>query len=190
MTETEQLLKAVVERAAADTAAGARAAAPLPGAASPETLARAEADLGFALPPLLAGLYARVADGGFGPGYGLRPLDEAVAEYRDLRKTSSIPAPAGAAEGPGPGAADWRWPEGVLPIGDWGCAMLACVDCRSEGGPVLLFEPNAGIPDHAWYEDAPSLAAWLHTWLAGSGWYEEEADGLDLRPWEAYRSRL
>jgi hypothetical protein len=67
--------------------------------------------------------------------------------------------------------------------------MLVCVDCRSEGSHVLLFEPNADMPDHAWYQDAPSLAAWLRTWLAGSGWYEEDAEGRDLRPWEVYRSR-
>lgn len=49
---------------------------------------------------------------------------------------------------------DWPWPEGVLPISHWGCAMYACVDCHSPGATVLLFEPNGGDCDHSWFVDS------------------------------------
>lgn len=64
--------------------------------------------------------------------------------------------------------------------------MYACVDCQSPEGRVLLFEPNA---DDAWYVDAPDLSTWLHTWLDGTGWYEESNDGMDMDPWPDFRIR-
>ncbi|MFJ8791020.1 SMI1/KNR4 family protein [Streptomyces sp. NPDC102462] len=181
MTEIEQLLTQV--------AAQARTSRPwgwpsLPKPVEPAAPARAEAALGFALPPLLASLYSRIADGGFGPEYGLLPLLDsppsgepaAVAQYLTNREE-------------GRKDPDWPWPEGVLPISHWGCGMYACVDCRTPEATVLLYEPNADEADHAWYVDAPSLTDWLHAWLEGTGWYEESNDGMDLEPWADFRSR-
>jgi hypothetical protein len=181
MTEIEQLLDRV--------AAEARTSRPwgwdsLPEPVSPDTLARAEAALGFGLPPLLAALYSRIGDGGFGPEYGLLPLLEgpprgerpAVVQYVDNRKV-------------GEKDPDWPWPAGVLPISHWGCGMYACVDSRSAQGTVLLFEPNADEAGRAWYVDAPSLADWLRGWLDGTGWYEEAGEGMDLEPWPEFRAR-
>jgi len=67
--------------------------------------------------------------------------------------------------------------------------MYACVDCQSPDGTVLLFDPNPDHAHHAWYVDAPDLATWLHTWLEGTGWYEESNDGGDLPPWPDFRIR-
>jgi hypothetical protein len=44
--------------------------------ASRDAIARVASRLGFSLPPLLQRLYLEVADGGFGPGYGLFPAEE------------------------------------------------------------------------------------------------------------------
>ncbi|MFJ6571521.1 SMI1/KNR4 family protein [Streptomyces sp. NPDC091292] len=181
MTEIEQLLTRLAVRARETRPWGWSS---LPDPVDAESVARAEAALGFPLPPLLAALYLRIGDGGFGPEYGLLPLLEgfpagempAVAQYLDHRKD--------ARDDP-----SWPWPEGLLPISHWGCGMYACVDCLSEDAPVLLFEPNADEADHAWYLDAPSLADWLRTWLDGAGWYEEANDGPDLAPWAGFRSR-
>ncbi|MFG2649880.1 SMI1/KNR4 family protein [Streptomyces sp. NPDC048436] len=171
MTEIEELLDRV--------AAEAKTARPwgwdaLPVPASARTLAAAEAALGFPLPPLLAALYTGIGDGGFGPEYGLLPLLEGV---------SSGGEPSAVTMYEGMRASDWGWPEGVLPISHWGCGMYACVDSRSDTAPVLLFEPNGGDPEHAWFIDAPSLADWLTIWLDGTGWYEEDNEGADLPPW-------
>ncbi|MFI1396249.1 SMI1/KNR4 family protein [Streptomyces sp. NPDC020681] len=181
MTEIEQLLDRVATQARNNHPWGWDS---LPEPVSGETIARAEAALGFALPSLLASLYSRIGDGGFGPEYGLLPLLEgpprgerpAVVQYLANRKD-------------GEQDPDWAWPAGVLPISHWGCGMYACVDARSENGTVLLFEPNADEADHAWYVDAPSLADWLRGWLDGTGWYEEANDGMDLEAWPDFRTR-
>lgn len=92
MTEHEQLLTQVAAKARNTRPWGWPS---LPEPADAATLARAEAALGFALPPLLAELYLRIADGGFGPEYGLLPLLDsepsgepaAVAQYLANRES-------------------------------------------------------------------------------------------------------
>ncbi|MEU7729640.1 SMI1/KNR4 family protein [Streptomyces sp. NPDC040724] len=180
MTDIDQLLHDVAAKAPLALPFGA---ASLRAPASAEEVAQAEAALGFTLPPLLAGLYTRVADGGFGPEYGLFPLlddngrgPSAVSSYLARRS-------GGQTDG-------WGWPEGVLPIADWGCFMLACVDCRDDDAAVLLFEPNAATPEFAWYVDAPSLAGWLRGWLDGTAWYcNAEGEEENMTPWPHYGAR-
>lgn len=181
MTEIEQLLTRVAQEARNSRPWGWPS---LPEPVDADTLDRTEATLGFALPPLLAALYRRIGDGGFGPEYGLLPLLDsapsgepaAVAQYLANRED-------------GRKDPDWPWPEHVLPISHWGCGMYACVDCRDQAGPVLLYEPNADIADHAWYVDAPSLTDWLTGWLDGTSWYDESNDGMELAPWNEFRIR-
>ncbi|MGP3687868.1 SMI1/KNR4 family protein [Streptomyces sp. IBSNAI002] len=174
MNETEQLLEQVADRVRTSVREHGMA---LPAPLGSEETARAEGILGFALPPLLAGLYLRVGDGGFGPEQGLLPLRQAVRTYGAQRESG------------------WRWPEGVLPIADFGCGMFVCVDCRSETAQVLLFDPNPGEPDLAWSIDTPSLAGWLRGWLDGTAWFCEESrlgeeTDLELAPWTAFRFRI
>ncbi|MEV0930455.1 SMI1/KNR4 family protein [Streptomyces phaeochromogenes] len=181
MTEIEQLLASVSTEARNSRPWGWPS---LPEPVDAATLARAESTLGFTVPPLLAALYLRIGDGGFGPEYGLLPLLDSppsgepavVAQYLAHRES-------------GRKDPEWPWPEGVLPISHWGCGMYACVDCRTPEATVLLFEPNADEADHAWYVDAPTLTAWLHIWLDGTGWYDESHDGADLEPWVDFRIR-
>uniref|UniRef100_A0AAU2JU75 SMI1/KNR4 family protein n=1 Tax=Streptomyces sp. NBC_00049 TaxID=2903617 RepID=A0AAU2JU75_9ACTN len=174
MNETEQLLEQVADRVR-NSARGRET--PLPAPPATGEIDRAEAILGFALPTLLTRLYARVGDGGFGPEQGLLPVSRIVGTYEAQR------------------ASGWRWPEGVLPIADFGCAMYACVDCRSDTAQVLLFDPNTGEPDLAWSVDTPSLAGWLRGWLDGTAWFCEESglgeeSDLELAPWAEFRSRI
>lgn len=174
MNETEQLLEQVADRVRNSARGHGRApTAPL----GAEEIARAEGILGFALPPLLAGLHTRVGDGGYGPGQGLLPLRQSVRTYEAQRGSG------------------WRWPEGVLPAADFGCGVYACVDCRSPTAQVLLFDPSPGEPDLAWSLDAPSLVVWLNGWLDGTAWFcegsavGEEVD-LEQVPWTGFRSRI
>ncbi|RST01299.1 SMI1/KNR4 family protein [Streptomyces sp. WAC07149] len=170
MNETEQLLKQVTDRVRDSARERGK---PLPAPLRDGEAERAEQALGFALPPLLAALYTRIGDGGFGPEYGLLPLRQAIAEYEGGR------------------ASDWGWPEGVLPIADLGCGMSACVDCRSEDARILLFEPNPGDRDLAWYLKSPSLAGWLRAWLDSTGWFREEwdEDEMEVTPWPEFSAR-
>ena len=181
MTDIDSLIRRIVIRANDDNA-------DLPAPADEGRLAEAEATVGFALHPLLARLYRDVADGGFGPDYRLLPLlgpgSSVVSEYLERRERSI--------------GVEWpEWPEGLVPILTWGCAMYAAVDCHSEQGQVLLFEPNpysGGTWDECWFRYSESLAAWLEAWLAGAGWAEVNNQGgeefVELDLWEQAASRL
>ncbi|WP_128379243.1 SMI1/KNR4 family protein [Streptomyces cavernae] len=175
MTENEQLLSRVADAARTNRPWGWPS---LPAPVDPATVARAESALGFGLPPLLAALYLRIGDGGFGPEYGLLPLLDSPPSGEPAAVRQYLANRENARQDP-----DWPWPEGVLPISHWGCGMYACVDCCSPLATVLLYEPNADDSAHSWYVDAPGLTDWLTAWLDGTGWYEESNDGADLEPW-------
>ncbi|MDN0193679.1 SMI1/KNR4 family protein [Streptomyces sp. S.PNR 29] len=181
MTETEQLLARVAAKARNTRPWGWTS---LPEPVDAATLARAEATLGFRLPPLLAELYLRIGDGGFGPEYGLLPLLDSPPAGEPAAVVQYLANRASGRQDP-----DWPWPEGVLPISHWGCAMYACVDCHAPEATVLLFEPNPGDPDRAWFVDAPSLRDWLHAWVDGTGWYDEMNEELEMQPWTDTRIR-
>ncbi|WP_406067719.1 SMI1/KNR4 family protein [Streptomyces sp. NBC_01020] len=121
MTDIDDLVQRVATRAASDSK-------DLPEPVDEALIAEAEGQLGIALHPLLARLYREVADGGFGPDYRLLPLlgsgSSVVGEYLTRREASV-------------GVEHPEWPEGVVPILTWGCAMYAGVDCLSEDGQVL-----------------------------------------------------
>jgi hypothetical protein len=144
----------------------------------------AEQRLGFRLHPLLAVIYGEFANGGFGPDHQLLSLidgptsEQAVDRYLDARQ--------------GYAGTEWAWPEGVLPILHWGCGMYACVDCRSDQGTVLLFEPNPGDPDEAWYIDSVSLQGWFEHYINDTGWWNRAEEGDepgDMPPWTDARAR-
>jgi hypothetical protein len=143
----------------------------MPAPLRPDEIAVAEQRLGFRLHPLLTAIYGGLANGGFGPDYQFLSLidgptsEQAVEHYIDARNSNA--------------GTPWAWPEGVLPILTWGCGMYACVDCRSDHGTVLLFEPNPGDPDAAWYVDSPSLEAWLEHYVNDTGWWNRAEEGED-----------
>ena len=150
---------------------------PMPTIAPPATPAdadAAEALLGFPLPPLVRALYTEIGNGGWGPGYGLLRLldgdsgdrmddeDSLVSWARWHRRYSP--------HRPGePG-----WPEGVVPLVEWGCHYTSCVDCLDPACPVYFYDNDVvasrgGIspPDYL-YPQAGSLAGWLSAWLDGA----------------------
>lgn len=139
--------------------------------ASTTTIEIAEAELGFALPPLLVRLYCEVGDGLFGPGGRLLPLvdgadETVVGEYNAFM---------GKRDDSG-----FAWPAGVVPILTWGSGMYAAVDCLSDKAPVRLFEPNdvseADDWANAWYTDAEDLGSWLESWMSTDAWFSEHAN--------------
>jgi len=126
----------------------------------------AEAQLGFTLPLLLKDIYLHVANGGFGPGYGLLGIHGGAYEpigdkqytmldlYKAFRNRRKNPP----------------WPDFLLPIAYWGCEIYSCVDCQLSEAPVFAFDPNRH-GDGPWRCDcrlhANSLTEWLRRWLDG-----------------------
>lgn len=127
----------------------------LPAPASEAEFIAAEADLGISIPQALRQIYSEVADGGFGPGGGLFSLARAVREYSDLRREPVGPQKQ-------------SWPELLLPLVD-AEPGYDCLDLAT--GEVIAWDPEEieGYSDAVWRrsfkEVAPSLAAWLESWL-------------------------
>ncbi|MGO1078235.1 SMI1/KNR4 family protein [Inquilinus sp. CA228] len=134
--------------------------------ADPNDIADDERQLGFSFPPLLKRIYTEIGNGGFGPGYGLIGLTNGVPDdtgktgpaiYRQLRD--------GASEDP-----FCEWPERLLPICHWGCAILSCVDCSDPNFRVQIFDPNVHDGDDwadAFFEESPSFEEWIGAWASG-----------------------
>lgn len=166
---SDALVQQLKARAAEpSTATDMGMAVSVPSPMTEDELRAVEAILGFALPELLRRLYGEVANGGFGPAYGLLGLRggalnedrlDAIGVYLRFRATD--------AHDP-----HWRWPERLLPLGHLGCGMFLCVDCTSPDGSLVWFEPNPheqGAPwDDSFIPFPVDLAGWLQRWLAGA----------------------
>lgn len=135
-----------------------------------QDLDTAEEELGYPLPPLLRALYTQVANGGFGPGYGLPQIRDHALRKKDdsawerysrpvnlaiyLRKTSS----SAYFEVP-----DYAWPDNLFGICDWGCGIVSYLDCVSG----QIFRGEAGRNGNIFCHEADSLYEWLDLWLNG-----------------------
>jgi hypothetical protein len=136
----------------------------LPSPATPQEVGELEDVTGLRLPQFLREAYLSIANGCFGPGFGLLPLtrhpcDEAEETALELYQSFRQPDPEDPA---------WAWPKNLLPICDWGCAIRSCVDCDSGAGVVIRFDPNSHGPGVRWEsafeEESPSIRAWLVDW--------------------------
>lgn len=130
-----------------------------------DALATVEDQLAFALPPVLSEVYRRVANGGFGPGYGLMGVGangfaDDQGQTADARYALFRAPDSGLAE----------WPDGVLPICHFGCGVYHCV--RATRGDVLVWEPNVWQegtpPDTALFLTGTPLLAWFDRWSRGA----------------------
>jgi hypothetical protein len=130
-----------------------------PPPASTTEIEEAESLVGAPLPRLLKGLYA-VANGGFGPGYGLLGLRGGFTD--DLHRTG-IDILDGVPRGLWPGM-----PAGLLPLCHWGCAIYSFVHCPS--GRLYGWDPNPVEPDDdvPFFEQEYLLDDWIKAWLDGS----------------------
>jgi hypothetical protein len=126
----------------------------LPSMTTAEKIAGVEARLGFALPELLRRLYTEVADGGFGPGYGLVGIEGDRNSYlgssladsydyylKESNKEFGVP-----------------WQPKLLPILTWGCGIVSCVDCANPSYPVYFLDPGDHCLDDPGLEVTLELA--------------------------------
>jgi len=132
---------------------------------SEETLAAAESRLGFPLPPLVGSLYTRVADGGYGPGYGVIQLDGhdyTLVESRLRMNLETVP--------------EWIWPERLVEFVNWGCHYFSGIDCAHPSCPVFFYNPDSAVGDASLADclirEADSLEEWLSAWLDGARLWE------------------
>jgi hypothetical protein len=122
--------------------------------ASIEAVEEAEGIIGRPLPSILRSLYLSVANGGFGPGYGVLGVRDGHED--DTRRTAV-------------GLFEQRWwvrPNIVLwPLCHWGCAIYSLVNCNSADGAIWAFDPNPGPVEEAVFPQELSLHDWFERWL-------------------------
>lgn len=133
---------------------------------------RAEAQVGFSFPSLLRRIYLEIANGGFGPGYGLLGVaggatsgqgDEIVKAYLNIR---TLPEDVFGEP----------YPVGRLLIAEWGCATWAAIDALKEECPVFAFDLALAVRgdiSRAFVPHRGSFGEWLEAWLNGSSMSEE-----------------
>ncbi|MDG6103743.1 hypothetical protein Daura_24505 [Dactylosporangium aurantiacum] len=117
--------------------------------ATPEALRAVEDAAGAPLPALLRRCYLELGNGGFGPGYGLRPAGPGP---RTLR----------------PAALEWRWSlveASLLLICDWGCGIASLIDLHDPDGPMWALDPNdSDAPEDALFQEEITFTEWLGRW--------------------------
>jgi hypothetical protein len=119
------------------------------------------------LPSGLSRLYLEVANGGFGPGYGLLGLaGGASTSHKETLETEYALKRQSDPQDP-----HWKWPSGLVPAFELGCGMFLCVDALSAKCDVVVFEPNPhedGTPwSDAFFHSPHALPVWLESWLNG-----------------------
>ncbi|MGV3722236.1 MAG: SMI1/KNR4 family protein [Actinomycetota bacterium] len=146
----------------------------------PEQVDAFEREFGFQLPTLVRRLYTEVANGGYGPNWGIirlwsppgadferwweQPMSvEAwLRFYRQEREKNEPPG-------------YWRhWPEPSIRFCEVGCNISICVDCATDQGRVFMDDPNRGEdPRDCFLPVADSVEEWLLEWLE-KPWPEEK----------------
>jgi hypothetical protein len=151
--------------------------------ASEKQVRATEARLGFTLPFVLKALYMNIANGGFGPGAGLRGVeggyngDNYEGTLADLYPTEVKP---GQVFDLAPNQQEWlvlpegRWPRRVLCLGDMGCVQTACVDAGSSQMSLLVVtaEDRHALEPLPW-----TLEEWLWRWVRGESLLERYPPG-------------
>jgi hypothetical protein len=133
----------------------------------------AESAIGFRLPSLLIGIYTKIANGGFGPGYGVMGVAGGFTD--DLQQT--IVDAYKSYDATQPGEPAWKWPHGWVPFCHWGCIIYSVLDCLRPPHPVYFMgmadkQPDAPM-DSIIHPHKPSLALWLDDWMDGKNLWAE-----------------
>jgi hypothetical protein len=136
---------------------------PLPEPATRQAVEVAEARMGLSLPPLLVRLWTEVANGGFGPAYGLFGVDnEPASRFREIFQSIPDAYVRWIADG------SLKWRLKIVPICDWGCGMETGVNCSTAEGSI--FHLSASFRRL----DGYTFAQWMEDWVKGVDLYERD----------------
>lgn len=119
--------------------------------AKPDVVLEAQHAMGCDMYPLHRRLFEEIANGGFGPGYGLiglpgGTLDDEGRSLVELREILWIDS-------------ETPMPPPVVPLCEWGCGIWSCID--GETGAVLTMD-EYGLKDIG-----QSFPSWLEDWVSG-----------------------
>lgn len=143
--------------------------------------------LGVLLPPVLRACYTELANGGFGPGYGLRSLID-VCEYPDdlvesylsiceVHEVLDMDMMTASQGGTHTFTIPFeQWVRAALPLVEEGCAMTLCLDITS--GSIFRASPSATGETFRYI--APTFEALLGLWLSDELYLHEKSHSLFL----------
>ncbi|MFM9578131.1 SMI1/KNR4 family protein [Streptomyces caniscabiei] len=139
----------------------------LPDPAVAATVAEAERQIGFEIPPLLKRLYLEAANGGFGPGDGVLgvPGGEWNGDWSDI-----VHIHKAIQEDP-----DENFPSCYIWLYEWGCGIWSLIDCRSPSGFMWAWDPNDGV-DKALFAVGMDFKEWMVCALEGRLEIPEKSD--------------
>ena len=130
-----------------------------------------ERTLGFRLPTLVRRLYTEVADGRYGPSWGVIRLRSPAGTdpMRWWEQPMSVEAwtlheRLARQECP-PSAFCPDFPERAIRFCEEGCNISMWLDCTTEAARVFVDDPNSYGDDYAHETVAESLDQWLTAWL-------------------------
>lgn len=163
----EELIKSIQKRAANPKKIHdmSRGMSPVPVLSAPAALEQirlTEAALGFDLPPVYKDVVGKIANGSFGPGYGMFGVEGGHGDF-DGKSLLELYVQSHT-----PGAKGYLplLPEKMLPLCNWGCGMYSCMDCTDPAGPVYYFNPDIHVLDDDGLEstfiDADGTKIWVY----------------------------
>ena len=133
----------------------------------------AQLALGFRLPRLLSDIYTTLANGGFGPGYGVMGVS---GGFTDDMQQSIVDAYRSYVVTP-PDEPTWIWPRGLVPFCHWGCIVYSVLDCLRPPNPVHFIAIGDKKLDESMdsiiHPHKASLAQWLDDWMEGKDLWKE-----------------
>lgn len=132
-----------------------------------------EKRLGVALPPVLRSCYTELANGGFGPGAGLRSLideceypDDLVESYLsicEVHEVLDLDMMTASQGGTHTFTIPFeQWVRAALPLIEEGCALTLCLDTTS--GSIFRASPSATGETFEYI--APTFEAMIGLWLS------------------------
>jgi SMI1-KNR4 cell-wall len=147
--------------------------------ATDSAVSDAERALALSLPRFYVRLLTEVANGGFGPGYGVVGLPPEGYWDSDMGGGSVVETYASQRE-----VEDrrYRTPVGLICLCNWGCATYSYLDCVSSEGRVVTAEPVETSVRYT--ATSPSIREWLRQWADGVD------VGKDMREVVGYREGI
>ena len=126
-----------------------------------------ETKIGAKFPLFLRLIYTEVANGGFGPAWGLNPLMD--SEQLSILQWSQIMEKAKLED------VEFPWPDHLIRIGEIGCNMYFGVDVSLDPSPVYAVDPTCGSKDLSeWLRLKSScVVTWFDSWAEKQPRFDE-----------------
>lgn len=150
-----------------------------------------ERHLGFTLPTSVRRLSLEVADGGYGPSWGIfrlkqppgRPYGFPHAGTMSVESWNWLDHNADEYDPPTKMEESLsRFPAKFIRYCEVGCNINICVDCTSDNGQVFITDPNTEEPFEKIIRLDQTVVEWLWNWVNNEPWPETKYAAFDIHP--------